>query len=538
MGEVFLARLEREEGFTRQVAIKRILPGLSGDPMFRQMFAAEARLSASLQHPNIVQVLDFGHEGDTYYLVMEFVDGADLATVMAGAKYDTIRDDLDFCLSTLFACVRALRHAHSQDPVLVHGDVCPANVLIGRHGEVKLTDFGLVRMRGKGRGIMAGHLAYMAPEVAMGHGASCASDQFSLGAMVIEMLTGKGPYPGTCDQAKAMELARRGQLIDIRSALSGMHSGLISIMEKMLQVDPGQRFDDMQELLQSLEVLVQGLSLSVDERSIEKAFEKIAPKMNKTLQSTPSTIVAGQETSKPPEAPQGSYRKTMMILFAVTMCTLMVLAYLYYRPQENSRSVKIRAEPGPVPEHNSIVTGPPRKKTEPMPHHGQSPNRFAGATETSLESPLVLHSKALGNHREKKHGFHNPRTGSNTRHGEEKAEVENEKSGIIISTSPGTKWALGGSSMSGVTLSHRLLAKGNHVLKIRRGDLSATIRIEYGAEQEPVSISVQTKPYAIVKLDKIPKGTSPLGGLKLGSGTHTLRLVAGTSILELNMIVP
>ena len=151
MAEIYRGEAVSIEGFARQVAIKRILPSMCADPKFVAMFLDEARLSMQLTHANIVQIFDIGKADDTYFVVMELIDGINLRRLMQRAI------DRDEQLPIALACyitmevAQALSYAHErrdgegQSLGIVHRDVSPPNVLLSNRGEIKLTDFGLAK---------------------------------------------------------------------------------------------------------------------------------------------------------------------------------------------------------------------------------------------------------------------------------------------------------------------------------------------------------------------------------------------------------
>jgi len=194
MAEVFLARTVGVEGFSRPVAIKRVLPGFSENPQFARMFISEAQLTSRLQHSNIVSVFDFDRDSENQlFLVMELVDGTDLSGLLATGP-------LPFSLVIYLAIeiLRGLDYAHEMpinaDGVqgVVHRDISPHNVLLSWEGTLKVSDFGIAKARAASNAtaseIIKGKPAYMSPEQARGRPLDGRSDLFAVGVMLFEML--------------------------------------------------------------------------------------------------------------------------------------------------------------------------------------------------------------------------------------------------------------------------------------------------------------------------------------------------------------
>jgi serine/threonine protein kinase len=200
MAEVFLAKQVGPEGFEKVVVVKRVLPHLSRRPDFVEMFLDEARLNASLSHPNIVQVFDFGLTQGQYFLAMEYLAGEDLSTIFrhTTAAGKTVPPEIVALVGA--ATCDALHYIHSavgddgQPRRIVHRDISPSNVIVTYQGTVKILDFGIAKAEGKlvetQQGTLKGKYAYMSPEQALSEPLDGRSDLFSLGAVLYELLTG------------------------------------------------------------------------------------------------------------------------------------------------------------------------------------------------------------------------------------------------------------------------------------------------------------------------------------------------------------
>jgi serine/threonine protein kinase len=197
MAEVYLCRLAGEAGFRKRVALKVVHPRLAGDLRFRELFIREARLAATMTHPNLIQVFDFGREGDAYFLAMEYVDGWDLGQAAAQARQTGIAVPPGVWRHWVEGILAGLGYLHEKG--IIHRDVSPGNVLLGRTGAVKLTDFGVSRAAETAREELdprAGKPGYLSPERACGEEATAASDLFAAAVIAAELLLGRRLFEG------------------------------------------------------------------------------------------------------------------------------------------------------------------------------------------------------------------------------------------------------------------------------------------------------------------------------------------------------
>jgi serine/threonine protein kinase len=205
MATVYEALYCPEGGFERPVAIKRIHPHLAAEPSFLSFFRNEAELSARLVHPNVVQVLDFGSVDGTYFLAMELVDGLTLRSFMKRAAAAGMAIPPGIVAFVAREILAGLAYAHGSARAadgsrlkVVHRDLCPANLLLSKNGEVKLSDFGVARALRDADSThtrtVAGHAAYMAPEQAMAHSIDERCDLFAVGVVLWELLAGRSLF--------------------------------------------------------------------------------------------------------------------------------------------------------------------------------------------------------------------------------------------------------------------------------------------------------------------------------------------------------
>jgi len=262
MAEIFRAKRKGVEGFEKMVAVKRILPHLSDNKDFVEMFINEAKMVAGLSHPNIVQIFDLGKIENTYYIAMEYIEGLDLRAILSRAREtETILDvDLSALIVTKLASALEYAHRHrdaSGKPLrIVHRDVSPPNILISNEGEVKLVDFGIAKAAIKApstdSGSLRGKLLYMSPEQAWGRSMDKRSDIFSLGVVLFEMLTGRSLFMGTSEMS-ILERVREAHFLTPSSFNPAIPIELEAVVARALKKEPDDRYQDASELLRDLD---------------------------------------------------------------------------------------------------------------------------------------------------------------------------------------------------------------------------------------------------------------------------------------------
>ncbi len=207
MAEVYKAKSYGVEGFEKVLVIKRILPSLSDNPDFVDMFVTEAKVTVTLTHANIVQVFDLGKAEDSYFIAMEYVQGMDLATLLRRGKKYGVPMPRELAVYLISEVAKGLDYAHRkrgadmQPLKIVHRDISPQNILISEEGEVKLTDFGIAKVASavsensddSQGGVLKGKYAYMSPEHAAGMDVDARADIYSLGLVLYECLAGENP---------------------------------------------------------------------------------------------------------------------------------------------------------------------------------------------------------------------------------------------------------------------------------------------------------------------------------------------------------
>jgi serine/threonine-protein kinase len=261
MAEIFLATQHGAEGFEKHVVLKRILTAFSADPQFSNMFIDEAHISMSLQHSNIVQVLDLGVAAGRYFLVMELVDGWDLEKILKRAHEAGMVFPPALALYIVTVVCRALSYAHGKSrggkPLgIVHRDISPNNVLISEQGEIKLADFGIAMAQRKrektAAGVIKGKVAYMSPEQASGAAIDKRSDIFSVGSLLYRMMTNVLPFEAPTDLEQLLRV-QKADVTPIEKSKPGVSAAVQTIIMKAMRLAPPERYQTADEMLADVE---------------------------------------------------------------------------------------------------------------------------------------------------------------------------------------------------------------------------------------------------------------------------------------------
>ena len=281
MAEIFLARVPGVgiEGFEKLVVLKRILPQHALDPELLRMFLDEARLSATLTHPHVIEVYDVGAVGDAPFFSMEYVHGANVREMLRAGSRAAGKPGAplprEHAATIVAAAAEGLHYAHERlgpggEPLgIVHRDVSPSNVLVSYDGAVKVSDFGIAkwafqRTRTQ-EGTLKGKFAYMSPEQCRARPVDRRSDIFALGAILYELTTGAAPFGGASELDILNQIATgRASPPAWPEAMGAYPPALSEIVLRALAPEPNDRFQTMQELQIALESFARasGLALS------------------------------------------------------------------------------------------------------------------------------------------------------------------------------------------------------------------------------------------------------------------------------------
>ena len=297
----------------RTVAIKIIHPHLSDNPDFLSRFEEEAAMVAQLRHENIIQVFDFNHEGDVYYMVLEYLPGETLGDRLKRLNEKNQKMDPLEVVKDIAEVCDAVQYAHTKG--LIHRDIKPANIMLDVYGKAVLMDFGIARMVGgtqhTATGAIIGTAKYMSPEQIEGGKIDGRSDIYSLGVTLFEAVSGKPPFEA--DSAMTLMMMQLNDPVpDIRELQPDVPESLVSAIDKAMEKKPENRFQTAAEMAAALRGVYKSLTGEViqppvfQDRNVVPTL--VAPPVNK--------ISASQEQAIPviPHPPVDSVRSVEQTL--------------------------------------------------------------------------------------------------------------------------------------------------------------------------------------------------------------------------------
>ena len=262
MAEVWLARAIGLRDFEKILVLKRILRDKSDDPRFIGMLRDEARVAATLDHPNIVHTFDVGLQGEELFISMEYLHGETVKSILAATRKAGEQMPLELAVQVAMGCAAGLHYAHEQTdsrgrPLnIVHRDVSPSNVIVTHHSGVKLIDFGIAKAKSRKEqtavGMLKGKAAYMSPEQCKGDKLDRRSDVFALGIMMYEMTATARPFEGESHLAIMHQICNENPRPpgEVRK---GYPEPLARVVMRALERDPDKRYQSAFELLEELE---------------------------------------------------------------------------------------------------------------------------------------------------------------------------------------------------------------------------------------------------------------------------------------------
>jgi serine/threonine protein kinase len=268
------------------VAVKRILPHLVENSDFIKMFTREARVAALLQHPNVVQIFDYGKIENAYFIAMEYINGKNLGEILSTLKQGLPVDHTVFIISEI---CKGLDYSHTQsddktgEPLnIVHRDISPQNMLVSYQGEVKISDFGISKAGSEPSltqsGVIKGKMAYLAPEQALGETVDHRADIYALGLVFYETLTGKRVYRFDSD-IEAIRTIPKMEIDPLINAMPQVPRELDRIVMKCIEKQKDSRYQNASALYADLATFRRQLGITFD-------VSDLAAFMNKNLKGT------------------------------------------------------------------------------------------------------------------------------------------------------------------------------------------------------------------------------------------------------------
>jgi len=319
-------------GFAKTVVVKRIRPHLLDDPQFLLMFLNEAKLAAQLNHPNIVQIFDFGEAAGAYFIAMEYVDGPNLRTLSTLAHAAGTPIAFPLCAKIVSYACEGLAFAHeaidleTDQPLgIVHRDVSPDNIVLARNGAVKVVDFGIAKAAEQiyqtQSGLRKGKVAYMAPEYLRGQPLDGRADLYALGVVLYELLSNKQPYEAESDLL--LMLAKMDEpMVPVRARRPDIPKELEIAVERAMAQRRDDRYSSCRDLQADLERFIASAGQPLSQIHIAQMVASLPLQDGAPTARTPgrsgSTLVRADGAHnrktlslKTPAPPDGSEERTV-----------------------------------------------------------------------------------------------------------------------------------------------------------------------------------------------------------------------------------
>ncbi|MFK7825267.1 MAG: serine/threonine protein kinase [Oligoflexales bacterium] len=311
MAEIYLGKQIGEDGFQRICCIKRILPHYAQDQEFIEMFRDEAHICKRLQHANIVRVEGFEEVEGSYAIIMEFINGGDLRTVLSSCEKQNHQLSVPMTLYIIAEAARGLHFAHCKvddltgKPLeIVHRDISPQNILISFEGEVKVTDFGIADADSKETetkpGIVKGKYSYMSPEQISAMSVDARTDVFALAIVLWEMLAMKRLFQGE-NEVMTIQMVRSCQISeDLRKLNSKVDNELYQLLMKGLSKDPRSRFSSAAEFEKALRKYINKRYADFTVNDLAEFIKKLMSARLKEMQLEIKNLLSKQVPSQNP----------------------------------------------------------------------------------------------------------------------------------------------------------------------------------------------------------------------------------------------
>ncbi len=527
MAELFKAKKLGIEGFERVLAIKRILPHLSSDEEFIDMFIAEAKLVARLMNKNIVQIYDFGKIGQNYFISMEYIRGKDLRAILKRCREKGIKFPIPLAVFIAKEVASALGYAHIQkdssgkDLRIIHRDVSPQNILISYQGEVKVVDFGIAKAGAHSKtttGVLKGKLSYMSPEQAWGKPIDHRSDIFSLGIVAYEMFTGERLFKGD-SEINTLERVREAKVEPMPSVIntdlpqdleakllrslardvneryqsaSEFESEFGEVLFNLLHTDPNLSLKKFMHELFKEEIEAEHIS-EMEEETVSFEFEEepapVEQKSRRTVSIRAKTLPSQEKTKI------FSYI-IAALLFVLVMGGGFVFWNNFYNKTIPSENIQTASEPSATSKTNDQSALP-------------------AATEKKTESPANNEQKTVIPN--------------------ETASSEKTKDGsVVVNATPWAKVFIDGKPYGTTPKTIENLKAGSHNLRLENPSFPAWETKITVSTNQAAKVSykfggfgrliVNASPWGNVYVDGALKGQTPLTVERISSGKHVVKI--------------
>jgi len=354
MAEVYRGKLTGEKGFEKLIVIKKLLPHIATDQAMVAHFTNEARLAAMLQHENITAIYDYGEIDGEFFIVMEYLFGKDLSSVIDRLQKMESPFPPEFALMILARICDGMEYAHNlkdfqDNPFnLIHRDLTPQNIFITYEGKVKILDFGIAKsttIDNKTRtGVIKGKMNYMSPEQIMGNPIDHRSDLFSMGILLYEMVSGIKFYSGDTG-----EVIRKSVQVDhtpLPEVADDLPMGVYSIVEKAIERNPDDRYQSSSEMAQDIKECLKGLNTELDNTALQDFILAIFSEEYEAEKENAKKVLAG----KPQYGTPVQFDKTIFLdtEFTVSEEHTESLSYAPKNPAKDT--LQTMQKPTPAPE--------------------------------------------------------------------------------------------------------------------------------------------------------------------------------------------
>lgn len=547
MAELFKAKKIGIEGFERVLAIKRILPHLSSDEEFINMFIAEAKLVARLNHKNITAVYDFGKMGQSYFITMEYIRGKDLRGILKRCKGKNIRLPVALAVFIAKEVASALSYAHRQKDNMgrnlniIHRDVSPQNILISYDGDVKVVDFGIAKAGAHSKtttGVLKGKLSYMSPEQAWGKPIDHRSDIFSLGVVLYEMLTGERLFKGD-SEINTLERVREARVEPLPSSINtDLPSEIEAKMLKALAKDVTDRYQNASDMeADAGSILFKLLSgdpaLSLKQFMHDLFKAEIEAEHKSEMEEETISIQLEQETVA--VSPKAEVKKTTpalkkrkvypyAIAASLAVAVLIIAAFIFWPI---------------IPPNPPLVKGGDLTSPAPVQPVG---------IDSQQQSPSPVNTMAAVDIKNDTQQIPGPQTDRQQSKIRKASEEENE-GGLTINAMPWANVYIDGKPYGTTPKTIENMKAGMHKIRLENPNFPAwetKINISKGKTAKVSykfggfgKLVINASPWGNVYLDGALKGQTPLTIEKVPAGKHQVKVVKGgfvefSKTLEIN----